>query len=119
MSYKLTLKRPKARESVLMVEFTKNREPFKFYTGKTIHTKNWSPTKQEVLSGEENYQLLNQYLYTWKSELKRIIMEMEASKIRLVKEEIQTQLNIALKKDTPDEEIKEGQIIDFTSFLEE
>ena len=62
MLYKLKLKRPNANQSSLMTEFMKNGVQFKLYSGKTIQTKNWSSSKQMVLSGEENYTLINKYL---------------------------------------------------------
>jgi site-specific recombinase XerD len=118
MSYKITLKRPTERESALMVKFMKNGEAFKFYTGKTITTKNWSVSKEQVLSGEENYQLINKYLYTWKGELKRIIEEMEATKTRLVKEEIQARLDTTMNNGKREKPI-EGAITDFISFIDD
>ena len=75
MAYKLILKRPKAKQSSLLAEFMKNGVSFKLYTGKTIQTKNWSSNKQVVLSGEENYTIINKYLESWKSEVSRIIEE--------------------------------------------
>jgi hypothetical protein len=117
MSYKIKLKRPKAKGSVLFTEFSKNGVPFKFYTGKTIQTKNWSPTKQEVLSGEENYKLINKYLGTWEKELRRIIEELETNQIRLTKEVIQIQLDKTFKKDSVPE-VKEGELTDFISFID-
>ena len=98
-----------------MTEFMKNGVQFKLYSGKTIQTKNWSSSKQMVLSGEENYTLINKYLDNWKSEISRIIEELQANKIRLTKEEIQIQLDKAFKKDIiePKEEVN-----DFTSFMD-
>ena len=61
MLYKLKLKRPEAKQTSLMTEFMKNGIPFKLYSGKTIQSKNWSSSKQIVLSGEENYTLINKY----------------------------------------------------------
>ncbi len=116
MSYKIKLKRPKAKESVLFTEFSKNGVSFKFYSGKTIQTKNWSPTKQEVLSGEENYKLLNKYLENWEKEIRRIIEELEANQIKLTKEAIQTQLDKAFKKDSLLD--SPGEISDFISFID-
>ena len=49
----------------------------KLYTGKTIQCENWSASKQEVLSNEENYTLINLYLENWKRELKRIIADIQ------------------------------------------
>lgn len=115
MFYKLKLKRPNASQSSLMTEFMKNGVPFKLYSGKTIQTKNWSSSKQMVLSGEENYTLINKYLDNWKSEISRIIEELQANKIRLTKEEIQIQLDKAFKKDII--ESKE-EVNDFTSFMD-
>ncbi|MGQ0827607.1 MAG: phage integrase SAM-like domain-containing protein [Bacteroidota bacterium] len=117
MSYKLTLKRPKAKESSLMTEFMKNGVPFKLYTGKTVQIKNWSPSKQVVLSGEENYLLINKYLDNWKSEISRIIQQFEADKIRITKDAIQTELDKAFKKDVVPA-AKEGVVNDFISFME-
>ena len=99
MLYKLKLKRPNAIKSSLMTEFMKNGVPFKLYTGKTIHTKNWSTSKQAVLSGEENYDIINKYLDNWKNETNRIIESFQADKIRLTKDSIQHQLDKAFKKD--------------------
>jgi len=39
MLYKIKLKRPESKTSSLMVTFMKNGVPYKFYTGKTIHSK--------------------------------------------------------------------------------
>ncbi len=116
MLYKLKLKRPKAKQSSLMTEFMKNGVPFKLYTGKTIQSKNWSSTKQIVLSGEENYTLINKYLDNWKTEIGRIIEELDANKVRLSKKIIQIQLDKAFKKDTI--ENIENCINDFTSFMD-
>lgn len=73
MALKIRLKRPKEKTSVLMTEFSRNSIPFKFYTGKTIQCKNWSESKQEVLSKEENYDLINSYLDKWKTELRELL----------------------------------------------
>lgn len=116
MLCKLKLKRPNATQSSLMTEFMKNGVPFKLYTGKTIQTKNWSPSKQMVLSGEENYTFINKYLESWKNEISRIIEEFQANKIRVTKEAIQLELDKAFKKDTI--EVKEGEVNDFTSFMD-
>ncbi len=116
MLYKLKLKRPEAKQTSLMTEFMKNGIPFKLYSGKTIQSKNWSSSKQIVLSGEENYTLINKYLDNWKAEISRIIEELEANKIRLSKEVIQIELDKAFKKDTI--ENIENCINDFTSFMD-
>jgi len=116
MSYKIKLKRPNSKESVLFTEFSKNGIPFKFYTGKTIQAKNWSLTKQEVLPGEPNYKLINKYLESWEKELRRIIEELEANQLRLTKEAIQMQLDKTFKKDSV-HEVKEG-VYDFISFID-
>jgi len=116
MLYKLKLKRPNAIKSSLMTEFMKNGIPFKLYTGKTIHTKNWSTSKQVVLSGEENYDIINKYLDNWKNETNRIIETFQADKIRLTKDSIQLQLDKAFKKDNIEK--REDAINDFTSFMD-
>ena len=116
MAYKLTLKRPTAKQSSLMTEFMKNGVLFKLYTGKTIQTKNWSSSKQVVLSGEENYTIINKYLDNWKNEISRIIEQLQVDKIRLTKEEIQIQLDKSFKKDYI--ETKEDAVNDFTSFMD-
>ena len=116
MLYKLKLKRPNSIKSSLMTEFMKNGVPFKLYTGKTIHTKNWSSSKQAVLSGEENYDIINKYLDNWKNETNRIIETFQADKIRLTKESIQLQLDKAFKKDAIEK--REDGIYDFTSFMD-
>lgn len=116
MAFKLTLKRPNAKQSSLMTEFMKNGVLFKLYTGKTIQTRNWSSTKQMVLSGEENYTIINKYLENWKSEISRIIESFQANQIRLTKEAIQIELDKAFKKDFI--EAKENVINDFTSFMD-
>lgn len=95
----------------------KNGLALKFYTGKTIQKGNWSPTKQLVLSGEENYELINLYLDNWKIELKKLIAEFEAKKIRLNQKDIQDLLNKVMNKNTP-ESPKEGEISDFISFMD-
>ncbi len=115
---KLTLKRPDHKESVLMVRMMINGTAMKFYTGKTIQCKNWSKSKQEVLSGEENHKLINQYLDNWKIELKRIIAEKQANQIRLNKEEIDTQLDRHFKKEN-ETATHETEINDFISFIED
>lgn len=114
---KLQLKRPEEKESALMTRIMKNGVPMKFYTGKTIQSKNWSETKQEVLSKEENYELINLYLDSWKTELKRIIAEMQANKIRLDKTEIDRQLDKYFKKESEPAK-QESEIYDFISFIE-
>ena len=116
MAYKLTLKRPTAKQSSLMTEFMKNGVLFKLYTGKTIQTKNWSSSKQVVLSGEENYTIINKYLDNWKNEISRLIEQLQADKIRLTKEAIQIQLDKTFKKDYI--ETKEDAVNDFTSFMD-
>ena len=114
---KLQFKRPNSKESVLMTRIMVNGVPMKFYTGKTIQCKNWSETKQEVLSKEENFELINLYLDNWKRELKRIIAEMQANQIRLNKTEIEAQLNKFLRKETIEVSNK-NEIDDFISFIE-
>jgi hypothetical protein len=116
MSYKIKLKRPKAKESALFTEFSRNGTYFKIYTGKTIRPKNWSPSKQEVLSGEENYNLINKYLKTWEKELGRIIEELEANQVRLTKELIQSQLDKAFKKDSSPE--VKTSVNDFVAYID-
>lgn len=116
MLYKLKLKRPEAKQSSLLTEFMKNGVPFKLYTGKTIYTKNWSSTKQVVLSGEENHTLINKYLDNWKMEIGRIIEELQANKMRLTKDVIQIQLDKAFKKDCIEK--IEDTVNDFTSFMD-
>lgn len=116
MHYKLKLKRPEAKQSSLMTEFMKNGIPFKLYTGKTVQSKNWSSSKQSVLSGEENYMLINKYLENWKIEISRIIEELQANKIRLTKEVIQSQIDKVFKKDNI--ENIENEVNDFTSFMD-
>lgn len=118
MSYKIKLKRPKEKESALLTEFSRNGTRFKFYTGKTIQTKNWSSSKQEVLSGEENYNLINKYLETWERELRRIMEELEANQTRLSKELIQTYLDKAFKKDSAPEKEGKMEVDDFITFID-
>lgn len=114
---KLQLKRPDQKESVLLTRIMVNGVPMKFYTGKTIQCKNWSETKQEVLSREENFDLINLYLDNWKRELKRIIAEMQANQIRLNKTEIDFQLDKYLKKEAIEVSTL-NEINDFISFIE-
>lgn len=116
MLYKLKLKRPGAKQSSLMTEFMKNGVPFKLYTGKTIQSKNWSSSKQVVLSSEENHSLINKYLDNWKMEISRIIEDLQANKMRLTKEAIQIQLDKAFKKDGI--ETTGNDVNDFTSFMD-
>lgn len=118
MSLKIRLKRPKEKTSALLVEFSKNGVPFKFYTGKSIQCKNWSASKQEVLSKEENFEYINKYLDQWKGELKRIIAEMESNRERLVHETIQIRLDTYFNKDSGMVE-PENDINDFISFVDE
>ena len=116
MNINLKLKRPKSKKSVIFTEFSKNGSYYRFYTGKTISTNNWS-SKGLVKAGEDNYQLINQYLNKWVNELKRIFEEMEVKQERLTKEAIQIQLDKYFKKD----EIaiaKENEVNDFISFIE-
>lgn len=101
-----------------MTEFSKNGVPFKFYTGKSIQCKNWSQSKQEVLSKEENYEYINSYLEQWKAELKRIIAEMEANRERLVQEIIRARLDAYFKKTNSQTQTENG-ITDFISFIDE
>lgn len=114
---KLQLKRPEQKETVLMTRMMSNGVPMKFYTGKTIQSKNWSKSKQEVLSGEENYELVNLYLDNWKRELKRIIAEMQANQIRLDKGEIDNQLDKYFKQESEPTK-QENKAFDFISFIE-
>lgn len=114
---KLQLKRPTQKETVLMTRMMFNGVPMKFYTGKTIQSKNWSKTKQEVLSGEENYELINLYLNNWKRELKRIIAEMQANQIRLDRGEIDNQLDKYFKQESEPTK-QENKTFDFISFIE-
>ncbi len=114
---KLQLKRPDQKESALLTRLMVSGVSMKFYTGKTIQCRNWSETKQEVLSREANCDLINLYLDNWKRELKRIIAEMQANQIRLDKTEIESQLNKYFKKETGT--IKnDDEINDFISFIE-
>lgn len=101
-----------------MTEFSKNGVPFKFYTGKSIQCKNWSVSKQEVLSKEENFEYINSYLDQWKTELKRIIAEMEANRERLDQETIRARLDAYFKKANSLTETENG-ITDFISFIDE
>ncbi len=117
MTLKIRLKRPNEKTSALYTEFSRNGTPFKFYTGKTIQCKNWSESKQEVLSKEENYDLINSYLEQWKTELKRIIAEMEAKREKLNKDIIQTRLDNYFRKGNTRSD-SEGEITDFISFIE-
>lgn len=114
---KLKLKRPEQKESVLMTRIMIHGLPMKFYTGKTIQCKNWSESKQVVLSKEENYELINLYLDNWKRELKRIITEMQTNQIRLDKVEIDSQLDKYFKKELESTK-QENKIHDFISFME-
>jgi hypothetical protein len=118
MLYKIKLKRPESKTSSLMATFMKNGVSYKFYTGKTIHCKNWSDTKQEVLSKEENHNFINQYLDDWKLELKKIIAEMEAKKERLNKDLIQAKLDKIFNKDILVNE-NQNEVFDLISFIED
>ncbi len=116
---KLQLKRPTQKETVVMTRMMFNGVPMKFYTGKTIQSKNWSKSKEEVLSGEENYELVNLYLENWKRELKRIIAEMQAKQIRLDKIEIDNQLDKYFKQESKLEPLQNQiEIHDFISYVE-
>lgn len=117
MTLKIRLKRPNEKTSVLMTEFSRHGNSFKFYTGKTIQSKNWSESKQEVLSKEENYGLINSYLDQWKAELKRIIAEMETNREMLNKDVIQLRLNNYFKRGHAKADSETG-ITDFISFIE-
>lgn len=89
MTITLKLKRPSSKKSVVWVEFKKNAVHYKFYSGKTILTENWSKTKEIVLSGDDNHELINKYLEDWVKEIKRIFTEMETNKEKLIQEVIQ------------------------------
>ena len=116
MNITLKLKRPKSIKSVIFTEFFRNGNYYRFYTGKTISTENWSK-KGIIRAGEENYVLINQYLQKWVNELKRIFEEMEVKQERLTKETIQIELDKYFKKDSlPD--VKENEVNDFISFME-
>lgn len=117
MYYKIKLKRPDQKKSALFVEFMKNGTSFKFYTGKTIQTKNWSSSKQQVLSGEQNHLLINAFLEEWLKNLSHIIAEMEVKKERLTKDSIQSKLKIIFKKDA-NATSSQGDVNDFISYME-
>lgn len=120
MKLKIKLKRPDSKESSLFTEFTKHGVTMKFYTGKTITSKNWSVNKELVLSNEPNHDIINKYLEVWKSELCRIIEDMEAKKIRLNQEIIKTELERIMCQDSLEKkdytEIKESD--DFIAFVD-
>jgi hypothetical protein len=123
MTINLKLKRPKSKKSVIWTEFKKNGVHFKFYSGKSVNTKNWSETKQVVLSGEDNFEWINKYLENWVSEIKKIFSEMEAAKERPMQEIVQAKLDQRLKADKLEKTetiTEEGkiQVTDFTSFME-
>src|SRR5688572_25264541 len=118
MAFTLRLKRPDEKESTLYVEFKMNNQRFKFYPGKTIHTRNWSAKRQEVLQGEENYKLINDHLDRWKSELKRILQDMEAKKQMPTRESVQLELDKVFKPETVAKGVEQPVVHDFISFIE-
>lgn len=124
MTIKLKLKRPKSKKSVIWTEFKKNGIHFKFYSGKTVATENWSKKGGGVLSGEPNYEFINEFLQDWVAEIRRIFAEMERNKERLVQEVIQRRIELSFNKDKP-EEVDEAagfgddiHVSDFTSFMD-
>lgn len=98
MTIHFNLKRQDQKITSLFVEFTKNGKKFKFYPGKRIEKDNWSVTKQQCLSGHTNSAEINAYLKSWKEELERIVDDLEARKIFLTKEVIQSELDKAFNK---------------------
>jgi integrase len=98
MKISLFLKRGSEQETSLYTEFKKNGIKFRFYPGKVVQAKHWSPTKQMCLSGHKNAEEINLYLCNWKKELERIIDQLEANKEVLTKTRIQQELNIAFKR---------------------
>jgi hypothetical protein len=117
MKIKIKLKRPKAAESSLFTEFTKNGVTMKFYTGETIKTKNWSEKKEEVLSGEENHILINQYLDKWRNELGRIITDMQIKQERLSQDVVKDRLDRFFNKNKI-EQTAESSVNDFITFID-
>lgn len=117
MNYKLTLKTPNEAKSPLVVQFMKNRIRLKFYPGKTVTSRYWLEASQCVSKKEENFELINSYLDTWLSELKRIISKMETEKVRLDQEKIRIELDRAMNKDIQLVENK-NEINDFVSFMD-
>lgn len=123
MTINLKLKRPKSKKSVIWTEFRKDGMHFKFYSGKSIFTKNWSESKRLVLSGEDNYDWINKYLENWVQEIKKIFFEMEAARERPTQELVLAILNKRLKPDKLEKTepvAEDGQVAvnDFTSFME-
>ena len=116
MNINLKLKRPQAAQCALMFDFRKNKQYYKLYPGITILTKNWS-TKGYIKKDEDNSDLLNDYLENWKTELKRIITEMDIKGQRLNQKEIQEKLNLVFQKNIKVEK-NETAVVDFTSFME-
>jgi integrase len=114
MAFTLRLKRPTEKESALYLEFKLNNQRFKFYPGKTIQTKNWSSKKQEVLSGEENYKLINEYLENWKGEVKRILAYLETKQEAPTKEKVQEWLDKNFNPVVPDDKT----VSDFITFID-
>ena len=124
MTIKLSLKRPKSTQTVIIAEFRKNNQKYRFYTAKTIYSTNWSK-KGLVRSGEDNFELLNEYIKVWLAELKQIIAKTEINKDLLDQKIIQENLNEVMKQKTqkaPILEINEDQkdiknVNDFVSFM--
>lgn len=116
MKITLKLKRPESEKSVIFTEFSKGGVYYRFYTGKTISTGNWS-NKGLVKSGEENHKLINDYLEKWVRELKRIFAEMEANQIRITKDVVQDELDRYFKKDS--DSGQEGKKVgDFVGYID-
>lgn len=122
MNIKLKLKRPKNPKSVIFTEFYYKGVYYRFYTGKTVNTENWSK-KGQVKSGEENAELINLFLKNWADELCKIFAEFEANKKGLIKEEIQAKLdnvfNPTIQSVNEDNNSSDNVTNDFTSFMEE
>lgn len=124
MTIKLSLKRPKSTQSVIIAEFKKNNQKYRFYTGKSIFSSNWSK-KGVVKAGENNFELLNEYIKVWLAELKQIIAKIEINKEILDQKTIQEKLNEVMKQKTQKAPILEKtedqkdieNVTDFISFM--
>jgi hypothetical protein len=117
MRFILKLKRPNDKESALCVEFKINKQRFKFYPGKTIQKDNWSVKRQEVLKGEPNFEMINEYLDKWKMVLGRAIHDFQMKGQVLSKELIQAELDRIFK---PEKIItgRDPKINDFITFID-
>ncbi len=116
MALKISLKRPDQEKSTLLIRFSKNGTPFKFYTGKTIISKHWDGEEQKVSSKAENYKLINRYLENFVYELGVIIDRYDAQKLRLNQDAINEELDKIFNRQIIN--TKKVDVFDFIAFYD-